>query len=822
MGRIDTRYYGGKLCPVCGTDSKGCSATDDGFQFCRAPDSDISPDTWVKLKDAGGYGCYRHKSELDANSRRGFYAKPRRPKVKPAPGSASTSAKAKHRDSDSPPPDWPSLTRSFTAELTPSRRTELARSLGVPTDATYLITDLGYIHKSPCVLDGKPIDPGHWTFPETDATGTPIGVLRRWRKGMNPYGEEKQQMKGGHRGLSIPRGWREHDGPFVCFEGPTDTLTAAHAGLAAVGRASNNSGAELLAELLALTEWPADRPVIIAGENDARPSKKNPDKIEHPGRDGALAVARKLAEILRRPVQVAFPPADAKDVRDWLTSPDRGDTPWRERGRQLLDHLTATAETINPPSIETPPGDHSQDNACPHQTGRAAEEAAGAAADEVLELLTPTCWCRRVRPQIVERISNGKLGVVPFGCHKTSCPTCGMFKKRELFESTETYLPRVTSEDESVGGMSLYCAVVDVGDEHAAQRHIRDYNGEYLAVLTDESADCMDRIAPQPPAVILRHVDAPPDTCLKMTGVAIAAVLPRNAPPPPGFLPVPVATAFRFIGTALRHTPAPAEGTKRYRPWRASHGWGDPLIKEPGDIKVKCPVKFSHEETAEILAELKLLVPFWFGDPTVQGKPLGIGGTPAQSLSVSLLLGGVGRTAADMPERDDIVTRAAEWVKYLAKPDLANVGGGSNVYGVIREYLWSGPVGRCDQIRDQLLKANATDEEENRIGEEYREDITAFVQHALAERWVGELLLRGHRRVAAGESVRKVRREVFAEAQRRWAKDTSFLMDLFRDRVESVFMGRVRKAVARGKAEASKKADGVAGEATTTDKATAA
>jgi hypothetical protein len=308
-----------------------------------------------------------------------------------------------------------------------------------------------------------------------------------------------------------------------------------------------------------------------------------------------------------------------------------------------------------------------------------------------------------------------------------------------------------------------------------------------------------------------------------MTGVAIAAVLPRNTPPPPGFLPTSVATAFRFIGTALRHTPAPAEGTKRYRPWRASHGWGDPLIKEPGDIKVKGPVKFSHEQTAEILAELKLLVPFWFGDPTIQGKPLGIGGTPAQSLSVSLLLGGVGRTATDMPERDDLVTRAAEWVKYLGKPELAKVGGGSHVYGVIREYLWSGPVGRHDQIRDELLKAGATDEEENRIGEEYREDITAFVQHALAERWVGELLLRGHRRVAAGESVRKVRREVFAEAQGRWAKDTSFLMDLFRDRVEAVFMGRVRKAVARGKVEANRNASGQAGDAgTVTDKATAA
>ncbi|QJX00253.1 DNA primase family protein [Frigoriglobus tundricola] len=48
------------------------------------------------------------------------------------------------------------------------------------------------------------------------------------------------------------------------------------------------------------------------------------------------------------------PPADAKDVRDWLTDDARAALPWDRRGAELRDHLTAAAEVIGPPD---PPPD---------------------------------------------------------------------------------------------------------------------------------------------------------------------------------------------------------------------------------------------------------------------------------------------------------------------------------------------------------------------------------------------------------------------------------------------------------------------------------
>lgn len=183
------------------------------------------------------------------------------------------------------------------------------------------------------------------TFPMTAADGRVVGLHRRYVgvKRKDP-GVRKKHVWRSALGLFVPAGWRDRPGPVFLVEGPTDALALVAAGLAAVGRPDAANGADHLAELL--TGWPAERGVIVVAENDAKPDGS------HPGRAGAEGLAGKLSAALGRPVGVAYPPAGAKDLREWLTAPDRGSAPWPDRGAELLAHLTATAAA--PPARATP------------------------------------------------------------------------------------------------------------------------------------------------------------------------------------------------------------------------------------------------------------------------------------------------------------------------------------------------------------------------------------------------------------------------------------------------------------------------------------
>lgn len=663
MSRVVTRYAPSNPCPVCSTGTKGCSVTEHGLQFCRGEPGG----GWRRLTaqpDAAGFHHYR-KGEEPWQVRR-WYKRPERPKIKPP--------ESRPRG---PVRDWDREAIRLTANLTPHLRTELARSLGVPTEATLGVKYLGYAPAAAHLLDGRLIDPGHWTFPEVDAAGKVVGVLRRYRKGCGPGDSDKLQMPGGARGLAVPIGWDDNPGPALVAEGWSDALTLAHCGLAGVGRPSNNSGEEQLARLLA--DWPADRDVVVLAEND-----RKADGL-WPGRDGALLVAGKLARLLGRRVLVAFPPDGSKDVRDYLTAASWGENPWAERGLRLLEHLAATAEAIDPPGDADAAG---------------ADDSLGAVAAAVVESLTPTCWCQNVRVQIVERISTGKLGAVPFGCHRTTCPTCGIFKRRDLFESSESYLPRVTSDDPNAGGMTLRIAIVAADKVSAITHAVRKLDGEYLAIPTADPDGCRGAAG-----FDVRHVGED-STCRTSPRVLVATVTPGDRSPHAECTEVAVAEAFRAIGHALTTSPTPPEGAKRVRAWTKSRGWGDELVREVSDVKVRCPAKFSHPDTEKILTELKAIVPFWFGDSTLQGKPLGIGGSPAQATCLALLLGGAGATTP--PTIDKVVQLGREWLRTIPK----EVGDGPRVRGVLREHLWFGTLGRIDQIRAELLDADDRDRRE--------------------------------------------------------------------------------------------------------------
>ncbi len=228
----------------------------------------------------------------------------------------------------STPKDWRALAAKFAANIDAERRAKLAAKLGLPADALDALPLLGFNRDDPAGAC--------FTFAEVDAIGNVVGLNRRFGDG------SKKAVHGSKRGLTLPTGWRDRPGPVFVVEGPTDAAALTAAGLAAVGRPSNAGGGKLLAALF--RDLDADREIVVVGENDRK------DAGAWPGRAGALSVARGLSAALRRPIRWTLPPTDAKDVRDWLTAATRAAVPWDQRGADLRDHLTGTAETIAPPA----------------------------------------------------------------------------------------------------------------------------------------------------------------------------------------------------------------------------------------------------------------------------------------------------------------------------------------------------------------------------------------------------------------------------------------------------------------------------------------
>jgi hypothetical protein len=143
-----------------------------------------------------------------------------------------------------------------------------------------------------------------WTFPERDGGGKVIGLLTRDLIG------GKLQTKGSRRGLSFASSWRNGAGPIFLVEGASDVAALLTIGLSVVGRPSNTGGVTLLTDLL--FDVMPNREIVVIGERDQKPNGS------WPGKDGAISVAKQLADALERPIGWAFPPDDAKDSREWL------------------------------------------------------------------------------------------------------------------------------------------------------------------------------------------------------------------------------------------------------------------------------------------------------------------------------------------------------------------------------------------------------------------------------------------------------------------------------------------------------------------------
>lgn len=302
-------------CPVCGSHSKGCSATDDGLHFCRG--TPTSGD-WAKLKDHdNGFASYRNDAE------------PSPDRQTPAARRRTAAARIEI--------DWNDKVREYAGMFPPVAQV-LADELDLPAEAFAVLPGVGFS----AAVNGRPV----FCFPERDAAGTVVGISERFPPtAEHPRGEKKVRL-GGNRGLSIPAGWRDRAGPVFLVEGASDTIAMSHAGLAAVGRPGNKAGLEHLATLL--RDITADRPLIVVGENDRKPPSAKHPEGEWPGREGAEFTAARLAAALGRPVLWSLTPEPSKDVRAWLTDPVRASQPWADRGAELSALLVAAAAGAEP------------------------------------------------------------------------------------------------------------------------------------------------------------------------------------------------------------------------------------------------------------------------------------------------------------------------------------------------------------------------------------------------------------------------------------------------------------------------------------------
>ena len=283
-------------CPVCETGSKGCSITVDDLHVCRP--GPVRADEWKETSRDATWGYYRRVG--DNTYRNG-------PRAEPV----------------APPRDWFAEAEAHAAEFQQEHAEYLSKALNLPVSAFAAMPLIGFLN--------HPTEPC-WTFPEFTPSGLVCGISRRFMDG------SKRTIKDGKRGLSLAANLLESTGPVFIVEGASDVLAMTAAGLAAVGRPSNTGGLDLLAELL--RDFPADRPIVVMGENDQKPDGK------WPGKDGVDAIAPALARKLGRAILTAYPPEGAKDVRAWLTSPGRDESEWVARGQELSGLLMAKAEPV--------------------------------------------------------------------------------------------------------------------------------------------------------------------------------------------------------------------------------------------------------------------------------------------------------------------------------------------------------------------------------------------------------------------------------------------------------------------------------------------
>ena len=224
-----------------------------------------------------------------------------------APRNRSAHVGAAHRPKSKPDStDWKAAAERFAAAISPEQLTALADATGIHAAAWQGLSpgwatasELKAMRAGGAGWAENPPD-GAYTFPERAGDGRIIGISLRAPDGRKGF------PAGAKRGLIVPADLHKRQGSVLIVEGASDVAACKAVGLLAVGRPSNRGGSDDLAAML------DSMPALVLGENDGKPGGA------WPGRDGAKAVAQRMAAAWSEPIRWALPPAESKDVRDWL------------------------------------------------------------------------------------------------------------------------------------------------------------------------------------------------------------------------------------------------------------------------------------------------------------------------------------------------------------------------------------------------------------------------------------------------------------------------------------------------------------------------
>lgn len=150
-------------------------------------------------------------------------------------------------------PVWESKQIELCDPIHSHKIQDLAEQLGVTCNSLNAI-GVGWCMSNDC-----------WTFPERNGKREICGIVRRFNDGT------KRAFAGGHRGLTLPKGFDEAEGTLYICEGASDVSAALSHGMRAICRPAAHSGFDDLAVLL--REFP-DAIMVVADTVSLAPARK--------------------------------------------------------------------------------------------------------------------------------------------------------------------------------------------------------------------------------------------------------------------------------------------------------------------------------------------------------------------------------------------------------------------------------------------------------------------------------------------------------------------------------------------------------------------
>lgn len=495
----------GKPCPLCGGTSD-CRRNVSGGIHCRRTSETSPPIGWHYAKhDAHGFGMFWPDDADDRRSGSGLVGG----------GGGTLGDSARRRD---PLADKIERRRQIEAvaaeigtpltqstfeqiasgrrEMTPGERERLSITLGLPADVFDLLP-VQYVEMD----NGREA----YVIPEVNGIGTVTGWGLRFADG------DGAKLTYGPRGIIVPTGWEcwDRGGPVFIPEGMSDTLALAAMGLSGLGRPSNMYGADILADILRSKGLQADisRAIIVLGENDRKADGT------WPGRDGAEFTAKRLSELLGRPIWIGYPPALAKDVREYLRA-YRASDGLPEIGRNFREDIENTATVVGayadvvdavnltpppivakhepveivfnpsgltPPSLTTPP-----------PISSFAKVLAGQ-VDIIPEVEPksdiPTC-CPDPTPVLMRHDGRRLTRCVYFDCRRIECVYCGVIKRRMYANTVNIRLREWAATQRAQGedAPKLWLSHPAEDQWAAIYRRLRRMGADYIRITTGVSS----------------------------------------------------------------------------------------------------------------------------------------------------------------------------------------------------------------------------------------------------------------------------------------------------------------------------------------------